>query len=129
MLESFEVSDIFPVSPEELYSAWLDSKKHGAFTGSKAKIDPKVGGKFTAWDGYIEGETVKLEPNKKILQKWRTTEFPEDSKDSKLELIFEEVDEGTKLTIKHSDVPEGQAKNYKPGWDESYFQPMQEYFE
>jgi uncharacterized protein YndB with AHSA1/START domain len=44
-----------PATPDEIYEAFTNSKKHSAFTGSKAKCDPKVGGKFTAWDGYISG--------------------------------------------------------------------------
>ncbi|UCG00108.1 MAG: hypothetical protein JSV89_11340 [Spirochaetaceae bacterium] len=57
MTESFELSEVFPVGRKELYLAWLDSKKHGEFTGAEAVIDPAVGGRFTAWDGYIEGTT------------------------------------------------------------------------
>jgi hypothetical protein len=28
---------------------------------------PRVGGKFTAWDGYIEGITLEMEPDKRIV--------------------------------------------------------------
>ncbi len=37
--------------PEEVYEALLDPTKHSEFTGSKATGKPKVGSKFTAWDG------------------------------------------------------------------------------
>jgi len=74
-------------------------KEHTNFTGSSAKINPKVGGKFTAWDGYITGKTIELDLNKRILQNWRTTDFPEETPDSKVELIFVNVDKGTKLIL------------------------------
>jgi hypothetical protein len=35
MTESFEVSEVFPVGRKELYLAWLDSEKHGEFTGAR----------------------------------------------------------------------------------------------
>ncbi len=97
-------------------------------TGSPARIEPRVGGAFTAWDGYISGRTAALKPYTRIVQDWRTTEFPDGSADSKLELILEPVEGGTKLTLTHSNIPEGQADSYKDGWDEYYFIPMRKYF-
>ena len=47
-----------PAKPEEVYNALIDEKKHTEFTGSKASVNPKVGGRFTAWDGYIFGKNL-----------------------------------------------------------------------
>ena len=129
MAESFEISTFFPtISVERIYRAWLDSGEHSAFTGSPAQIDPGVGGKFTAWDGYIYGKTLKTEPFQRILQAWRTTEFPEQSPDSQLEILIEGVDNGAKVTLIHTGIPDGQAEDYRQGWEEYYFEPMQRYF-
>ena len=128
MEESMKLTADFPVSAQRLYSAWLDSKEHGAFTNSPAKINPKLGESFTAWDGYISGKNLELEPGRRILQSWRTTEFPEGSLDSKLEVLLEPIEGGTRLTLLHTDIPQGQSDEYKQGWEEYYFKPMQEYF-
>lgn len=127
-MDSIEVSTILPVSPKALYTAWLDSEEHSNFTGAAAEIDPRVGGKYTAWDGYIEGETLEMVAEERIVQSWRSSEFPADSANSRLEVIFEEDNGGTKLTIKHSDIPEGDGDKYRDGWDESYFIPMKNYY-
>ena len=97
-------------------------------TGNPAKVDGQVGGKFTAWDGYIFGSTLELEPDQRILQTWRTSEFPEDAPNSRLEIWFEEVGEGTKITLIHRDMPEDQVHSYRQGWEDFYFKPMKEYF-
>ena len=129
MVESFKVSKFFPkISTERIYRAWLDSQEHSGFTGSPAQVDPAVGGEFTAWDGYISGSTIELDPFNRILQNWRTTEFPEDSSDSRLEILFEDVKDGAKVTLVHTDIPDGQGEDYRQGWEEFYFQPMQSYF-
>jgi activator of HSP90 ATPase len=128
MAEKIKVSDVIQADAKTLYKAWLDSKEHGAFTGGKADIDPKKGGKFTAWDGYISGKTLELEPFKRIVQSWRTTEFPDESEDSKLEILFEEANNATKMTFIHTDIPDGQGEEYKQGWIDYYFEPMKEYF-
>jgi activator of HSP90 ATPase len=128
MADSLEISDIIPATPKEIYTAWLDSKKHSAMTGSPAEIDPIIGGKFSAWEEYIEGTIVELEPNHRIVQKWRTTDFPDDLPDSDLEILLDEVPGGTKVTIVQSSLPEDQVDAYKLGWKDFYFEPMKAYF-
>ena len=121
-------SVIIPASPEEVYDAYMDPKKHTVFTGSKATGDGKVGGKFTAWDGYIFGKNVVLEKGKRIVQEWRTTEWPEGYPPSKLELTLKKVKGGTEVAMTHSDVPAEQADDYRQGWIDFYWKPLREYF-
>lgn len=125
---SFTVSIVLPVSAETIFNAWLSTDGHTAMTGSPAKVDGSVGGEFTAWDGYISGKTLGLEKPNRILQAWRTSKFPEDAPDSRVEILLEEVPSGTKVTLNHSDMPEDQVDSYKQGWEDFYFKPMREYF-
>jgi activator of HSP90 ATPase len=106
----------------------MDSEKHAAVTGSAASINPKVGGKFTAWDGYISGKNLELERGKKIVQEWMTTEWPEGYPPSRLELTFAKVKDGTEITVVHSDVPADDATAYDEGGYEFYWDPMKLYF-
>jgi activator of HSP90 ATPase len=128
MVESVSISDIIPASPEDIYRAYLDSDGHAALTGSPASIEARPGGKFSAWDGYITGTTLEMEPHRRVVQAWRTTEFPDGAADSRLELLLEKVAGGTKVTFNHSDIPEGQAEDYRQGWIDFYFEPMKAHF-
>jgi activator of HSP90 ATPase len=128
MAEEITVSALFPANPKKIYQAWLDSKAHGEFTGSEAVIDPVKDGSFTAWDGYIRGKNLELEPYTRIIQSWRTTDFADTDPDSRLEIILEDVEDGTRLTLVHTNIPNGQAAGYEQGWTDYYFTPMQEYF-
>ena len=128
MESKFTVSEVIPATPEQIYQAWLSTKGHSAMTGSPAEVEARVKGKFTAWDGYIFGETLELKPNQRIVQAWRTTEFPEGSPDSRVEITLEATNGKTKITIRHSNIPKGQAEDYKQGWQDFYFKPMKEYF-
>jgi activator of HSP90 ATPase len=125
---SIKISAIFPVSAKKLYDAWLDSKMHSAITGTKTQIDPREGSSFSAGNGYITGSNLILQPYGRIVQHWRTTEFPDGSPDSKLEILFEKHNSGTKLTIVHSQLPNGDEKKYEKGWKEFYLRPMKMYF-
>jgi activator of HSP90 ATPase len=124
----FTVSDVLPASPNEVYAAWLDGKSHAAMTGGGwATASPKVGAEFTAWDGYIAGTNLQLEPDRRIVQSWRTTEFADGDADSEIDVLLEPVIGGTKITMRHSNVPEGH-NGYKTGWQTCYFDPMKPYF-
>jgi uncharacterized protein YndB with AHSA1/START domain len=128
MPDSFTISTVLSVPPKRVYEAWMSSEQHGAFTGDTAEIEAKVGGAHRAFSGYITGRTLELVPHRRIVQSWRTTEFPEGSADSRLELTFEPVKGGTRLTLRHSRLPEGQGPQYEDGWKENYFVPMAVYF-
>ena len=126
--DAFRLSTLVSALPERVFSAWMDSGAHSAFTGGEAKIDPAIGGKFTAWDGYIQGRTVELLQGRRIVQIWRTKEFPSASADSRLEIQFEAAEGGTRVTVLHSNIPLGQGERYKTGWHDHYFSPMRDYF-
>jgi activator of HSP90 ATPase len=128
MAEYIELSFVLPASAEDIYHAWIDSNQHSEMTGGAAEIEAHAGGKFSAWDGYIAGKTLTLEPFRRIVQEWRTSEFPEQSEDSLLEIILEEQDDQTRVTLIHSEIPDGQGPKYEDGWRKHYFAPMRTYF-
>ena len=128
MAYDFEVSDVLPATPEAIYAAWLTSDGHSAMTGSQARVDARVGGEFEAWDGYISGRTLALEPARRIVQSWRTAEFSAADKDSRIEVLLEPLAGGTRITLRHTNVPNDQRGYEQGGWRENYFDPMRAYF-
>jgi len=124
----FIVADLIPATPKEVYTAWLDSEKHTNMTGGKAEVTDVIGASFQAWDGYIEGINLELEPGKRILQHWRTSEFEDEDEDSLLEVLFKVESGHTRIIIRHSNLPE-HGMQYKQGWVDAYFTPMQVYFQ
>jgi uncharacterized protein YndB with AHSA1/START domain len=129
-MESIEVSGIIPAAPERVYEGWLNSRDHTSFTGgSKAEIDPAIGGKFTAFAGWISGSTLELKKNKKIVQAWRNTDFPPEAPDSRLEITLKRRDDGsTEIQFLHSEIPPGHSTRLQNGWVDFYLTPMRMYF-
>jgi hypothetical protein len=111
-----------------IYDGWLSSAGHAGITGGQlAQASAGVGDSFTAWDGYISGKNLLLEPERRIAQSWRTTEFAETDADSQIDLVLEPVAGGTKVTLHHSNNPDGHM-SYREGWEMYYFETMKEYF-
>ncbi len=126
--ETIHASTTIKARPKAVYEAWIDADEHAAMTGAPAESDAREGGAFTAWDGYIRGRHLELQPSKRIVQSWRTSEFDDDDPDSRLVVILEPESGGTRITIVHTDIPKGQGPGYEQGWEEHYFAPMRRYF-
>ena len=127
-LEVIRQKVMIDATPEEVYEAYVNPKKHAEFTGSPATGTPRAGGKFTAWDGYISGKFLELEEGKKVVHEWMTTEWPTGYPPSLVELTFKEKERKTELTMIHSRAPAEQAKEYAQGWKDYYWEPLKEYF-
>jgi activator of HSP90 ATPase len=128
MAFEFTVSDVIPASPREIYDAWLSSRGHAQITGGQpATVSAIEGAPFSAWNGYISGRNIKLEPGRRIVQSWRTTEFADADPDSQIEILLEPVQRGTAVTLHHTNIPDRQTA-YRKGWQDFYFEPMKTYF-
>jgi activator of HSP90 ATPase len=96
--------------------------------GQRAQISATEGDDFTVWAGYISGRTLKLEPGRRIVQSWRTTKFTAEDADSQIEVLLEPVTDGTKVTVRHTNVPDGHTSYRDGGWQHNYFDPMKKHF-
>lgn len=117
----------FKVSPDEIYEAFMDSKKHSKFTGSNAKISNKVGGKFSVYDGGLNGTNIQLIKNKKIVQSWRCVmeNWPEGHY-SKATFSLKKTKQGTQLIFTQTSVPVECYDSIKQGWRDYYWKPMKQ---
>ena len=118
----------FKTSPRTVYEMLIDSRKHAAFTGEKARISRKIGGKFSVYGGYIEGINLDLVPDKKIVQAWRGSDWPENHY-SRATFSLQKTKTGTRLTFRQSGVPEAYYKDINQGWRDYYWKLMREMLE
>ncbi len=126
--EAIRVSSMVPTAPTTLYLAWLNAEQHSAMTGGTAKIDSQVGGNFTTWNGYISGKLVILDLGRRLVMSWRTTDFPREASDSRVEIHLEALGGSTRVTVLHTDIPEGLSEKCRETWNEKYFGPMRTFF-
>lgn len=106
----------------------MDSKEHSKFTGSKATISPKVKGKISAYDDYIDGWNLELVRGAKIVQKWRGSDWPEGHY-STATFQLKKSKAGTTMNLTQTEVPEVQFDDISSGWIEHYWDKMQTYFD
>lgn len=117
----------FKASPAEVYELLMDSRKHAALSGERAKISRKVGGRFTAWGEHISGINLVLQPGRKIVQAWRATGWWPDHYSI---AIFDitQAKGGAKLSFTQIGIPPERYSGHYRGWIETYWTPMKETF-
>lgn len=125
--KTIKQSVTFKTEPHAVYEALMDSRQHSKLTGSKASISREVGGRFTAYDGYIEGVNLDLVPDEKIVQSWRGSDWTEGHY-SKTTFKLDRTETGTRLTFTQTGVPEDQYEDIKKGWIDFYWTPLEKMF-
>ncbi len=116
-------------APKRVYEALLNEKKHATFTGAKAVISRKVGGAFTCYGSYLGGFHLDLVPGKRIVQAWRSNDWPKGTF-SIATFEFAKAKGGkTKLKFTHAGVPSSSIKGINKGWQIYYWKPLKAYLE
>eukprot|EP00270_Netrium_digitus_P005423 TRINITY_DN1711_c1_g1_i2.p1 TRINITY_DN1711_c1_g1~~TRINITY_DN1711_c1_g1_i2.p1 ORF type:complete len:369 (+),score=126.68 TRINITY_DN1711_c1_g1_i2:293-1399(+) len=119
----------------DIYGMLLDERRWMGFTQSAAKISPEVGGVFSFFDGAVTGVTQKLEENRLIVQKWRSSSWADGSY-STVCITIEEPEIGcTVVKLTQTSIPEedrfGNAtvfENTERGWRELIFHKIRAVF-
>jgi uncharacterized protein YndB with AHSA1/START domain len=129
MPDLIELTLLLNEEPKRVFTAWMDPREHATFTGGGlATIEPWTGGRFTAFEGDVHGIFLGVDNAARIVQTWRTPEFPPESRDSRLTVTFEAAPGGTKLRIQHADVPPKLLRKLQKGWESNYLKPLSKYF-
>jgi activator of HSP90 ATPase len=117
----------FNVSPAELFTIYLDSKKHGAAIGGKVSISRKIGAPFTAFGGGLKGRNLMIVPNRMIVQSWRADSWKKNDADSILILLFSRADRGGRIELVQANVPAHTHALIKNGWPKHYWTSWKKY--
>ena len=104
--KSIELREEFYCRPSDLFECYMDPNRVRAYTGSDAKIVPKVGESFSLFNGSIEGKQIEIVQNERIVQDWRSSSWPA-GVFSRVVITFSSPSEGkTIMQLKQTGIPE-----------------------
>ena len=61
-----------------VYNSLMNPRQHSRIAGMRVTIGSRPGSRFSVWGGGIHGFTLQLKANKKIVQAWRSEDWPKD---------------------------------------------------
>lgn len=118
----------FRATPRAIYNALMNQKQHTQFTGERARIRAIAGAPFDCYHRYITGITLDLKPGKRIVQAWRSQNWP-DGHYSIVTFTLTAKSGGTQLHFTQIGVPANDYARKNNGWRMHYWQPLKEFLE
>jgi activator of HSP90 ATPase len=94
--------------------------------GGPAKMNAKVGMKFSLWGGDIYGTNTDVTDSKLLFQDWYGGEW---DKPSKVSFTLTKINKGTRITLHHTDIPDKEFDDIADGWKRYYLGPLKQFLE
>ncbi len=124
-METIRQTVVIDCPAHAVYEAFMDQDEHEELTGAPAVIEATVGGRYQAYNGDLEGEFTRLEPDRLIILRWRSQMpgWPEDHY-AVVEMELIQSSDGTTVEFTASDVPAHCADSVEAGWTDYYWEPL-----
>jgi activator of HSP90 ATPase len=115
---------IFAASADAIYKTLTNAKDFARMTGGRAaKIAAKTGGEFSMFGGQITGRHVELVPGKRVVQAWRSKDWPAGHY-SIVHFELKPAEKGTALVFDQAGHPADAEEHLETGWGKMYWEPM-----
>lgn len=116
-----------PARPRQVYAALIESPRHAAFTGAPARLVAKPGAPFSCYGGYLTGFTLHLVSGKRIVQAWRSRDWPAGTYSLVTFALAAAPGGQTRLTFTQLGIPAGDHAAKSAGWRTHYWRPLRAY--
>ncbi len=111
--------------PSDVYSALTNPHIIELWSGYPAEMSCVPGSEFSLWEGDITGRNLSFEENRKVIQEWY---FGDQAESSIVTITIEKVNDGTVVTVDHSNIPDADFADIAEGWREYYIGAINSFF-
>ena len=127
---SCAISILLPCSINEAFSLLTNPDKIEEWGGGESICEPKAGGKFMLFDGWVEGEVLIYEPNKTLSYTWVIEDWESSYKPSIVRYDFTDDNGSARIELSHTNFPnQEEATNHKEGWYDHVLNPIMDYLQ
>lgn len=126
---SFNLTYIVYAEPEKVFEALTNEAIIEKWSEAKACVEPKPGGRFEMFDGWVNGEVANYNPPFTFSHTWKPAEWKPKTKASVVVFNLEKHKAGTLVNLVHSGFPDQQqADSHKEGWINFVLDPINDFF-
>ena len=113
---------IVACSVDEAWRWWTEPERLVSWMGSDAEVDLRPGGAIRIAYGngaVMIGKLIALDPPRRLAFTWGWEDPAEVVRpgQSRVEVDFEPLDRGTRVRVRHHDLPDGERAGHAEGWD------------
>ncbi|KAF6211394.1 hypothetical protein GE061_011906 [Apolygus lucorum] len=125
--DTLEVSQSFQCRGEDFFLSLTDPEMVSKFTMGPCLIEAREGGKFELLNKNILGEFVELVKDKKIVQRWRLRDWPENHF-STVTFVIDQQEDHTVVKITQTGIPKSELDITRENWARYYWDSMKRVF-
>jgi uncharacterized protein YndB with AHSA1/START domain len=108
--------------PATVFEFFTDPEKACRWMGKDAELDPRPGGIYrvdVTGEDVARGEFAEVDPPHRVVFTWgwESGESPVPSGSSTVEILLAPDGDGTRLTLRHSGLPEESVAPHAHGWE------------
>lgn len=107
---------------DAVWAALVLPKQIAVWSGARARMSARVGGRFSLWGGDVHGKNIAVVPKKKLVQEWFGGDW---SAPSKVTFTLASEKGGTRLRLVQTGVPAAEVHAFADGWKLYYLGPLQ----
>lgn len=111
---------------EKVWKALVEPELIGKWGAGPAKMDDKVGTKFSLWGGDIYGTNVEVVKEKKLVQEWFGGKW---DAPSILTFTLNSKGDTTEVHLMQENIPDSEFEDIEQGWKDYYMGPLKEFVE
>ena len=116
---------VIAARPETVFDFFVDPEKMVQWKGQKAELDPRPGGTYRVEineQAIASGEYVEIDAPSRVVFTWgwegqESGEHAVPPGSSRVEISLEPDGDGTRVRLRHLDLPEGSREIHGHGWD------------
>jgi len=127
-MKTFKKYFSIAAAPADVYNALTNKTMIEIWTGEDAVMEETVGSEFSLWEDSICGINLEFEKDHKIVQEWFFGEEDEEKK-SIVTIKLHPDKKGTSMEVHQTNIPDEAYKNIVEGWEEGYFESLNQLFE
>ena len=117
-------------SMEEVFRALTISKIVDDWGGGPARIQARVNGRYSLWDGEMYGVIKEIEFPRRLVFTLRESDWEEGFLDSLVLCTLNDLGSRTSLLLEHASLPNRKIRNiHEEGWGEYFLGPLKAYLE
>ena len=132
---TIRLEEKFFCRPSDIFEALTVAGRVRAFTQSDCEVSPAPGAPISLFGGNIHGSNEEVEPGRRLVQRWRFRNWPDDVY-SRVTITLSEPEYGTTvLLLEQSGVPardkfgnESVLDTTEAGWRLNYFDRIRKVF-